>query len=57
MFYSCCVSNAFKLKLGHNVKIFVVAMMRVTGKGIAKHIIRPTKVIPLAVLWPDVSNY
>ena len=39
------------------MKIFVVAMMRVTGKGIAKHIIRPTKVIPLAVLWPDVSNY
>ena len=43
--YNCCISNVFKLKLGHNVKIFVVEMMRVTGKRIAKHVIRPTKVI------------
>ena len=21
--YNCCLSNAFKLRLGHNVKIFV----------------------------------
>ena len=48
--YNCCLSNAFKLKLGHNVKIFVVDMMRVTVKEIAEHIIRPTKVIPQAVL-------
>jgi len=43
--YNCCVSNAFKLKLGHNVKILVVEMMRVTGKEIAEHVIRLTKVI------------
>jgi len=43
--YNCCLSNAFKLKLGHNVKIFLVEMMRATGKEIAEHIIRPTKVI------------
>jgi len=43
--YNCCLSNAFKLKLGHNVKIFVVEMMRATGKEIAEHVIRPTKVI------------
>jgi len=33
--YNCCLSNALKLKLGHNVKIFVVEMMRATGKEIA----------------------
>jgi len=43
--YNCCLSNAFKLKLGHNVKICVVQMMRATGKEIAEHVIRPTKVI------------
>jgi len=43
--YNCCLSNAFKLKLGQNVKIFVVEMMRATGKEIAEHIIRPTRVI------------
>ena len=54
--YNCCLSNAFKLKLGHNVKIFVLEMKRVTRKEIAEHVIRPTKVIPLAVLRLDVSN-
>jgi len=44
--YNCCLSNAFKLKLGHNLKIFLVEMKRATGKEIAKHIIRPAKVIP-----------
>ena len=43
--YNCCLSNAFKLKLGHNVKIFVVEMMGATGKEIAEHVIRLTKVI------------
>ena len=54
--YNCCLSNAFKLKLGHNVKIFVLEMKRVTGKEIAEYVIRPTKVILLAVLRLDVSN-
>jgi len=54
--YNCCLSNAFKLKLGHNVKIFVVEMMRVTGKETAERVIRPTKIIALALLWLDVSN-
>ena len=44
--YNCCLSNAYKLKLGYNVNIVLVEMKRVTGKEIAKHIIRPTKVIP-----------
>ena len=54
--YNCCLSNAFKLKVGHNMKIFVVEMMKVTRKEIAEHVIRPTKVIPLALLRLDVSN-
>jgi len=54
--YNSCLSNTFKFKIGHNVKIFVVEMMRATGKEIAEHVIRPTKVIPLAVLRLDVSN-
>jgi len=43
--YNRCLSNGFKFKLGHNVKIFVVEMMRATGIEIAEHVIRPTKVI------------
>ena len=54
--YNCCLSNAFKLKVGHNVKIFVVEIMRETGKETAEHIIRPTKIIPLAVLRLDGRN-
>ena len=54
--YNCCLSNAFKLKLGHNVKIFVLEVKRATGKEIAEQVIRPTKVIPLAGLSLDVSN-
>jgi len=54
--YNCCFSNTFKLKLGHNVKIFRVKMMRATGKETAEHVIRPTKVIPLAILRLDVCN-
>ena len=54
--YNCCLSNAVKLKLGHNVNIFVVEMLRATGKETAEHVIRPTKVIPLAVLRLDMTN-
>jgi hypothetical protein len=54
--YNCCLSSAFKLKLGHNMKIFVLEMKRATGKEIAEHVIRLTKVIPLAVLRLDVSD-
>jgi len=44
--YNCWLSNAFKLKLGHDLKIFLVEMKRATGKEIAEHITRPAKVIP-----------
>ena len=54
--YNWYLPNAFKLKLGHNVKIFVVEMMRATGKETAEHIIRLTKVISPAVLRLNLSN-
>jgi len=54
--YNGCLSIAFKLKLGYNVKIFVVEMMGATGKQTAEHVIRPTKVIPLPALRLDVTN-
>ena len=44
--YNCCLSNAFKLKLGHDSKKNLVEMMRATGKETAEHIIGPAKVIP-----------
>jgi len=44
--YNCCRSNAFKLKLEHDPKIFLVELKRARGKEIAEHIISPAKVIP-----------
>jgi len=43
--YNCCLSNVFKLKLGHYAKIFWFKMKRATGKEIANHVIRPAKAI------------
>jgi len=43
---NCCLSNAFRLKLGHNAKIFSVKMNRATGNDIAEHMIRTGMVIP-----------
>jgi hypothetical protein len=39
-------SNAFKLKLGHDVKLVAVEMKVPIGKNIAEHIVRPAKLIP-----------
>jgi len=44
--YNCWLSNAFKLRLGHNPKIFLVEIKRVRGMDIAEHIMRSAKVIP-----------
>jgi hypothetical protein len=43
---NCCLSNAFKLKHGHDPTISLVAMKRATGKEMAEHVIRLAKVIP-----------
>ena len=39
------LSNAFKVKLGDNVKRFLVEMKAATRKDIAQHMMRPAKVI------------
>jgi hypothetical protein len=52
--YTSSISNAFKLKLGHDVKLFLVQMMAVTGKEIAEHVISPVKVIHASLV--QVSN-
>jgi hypothetical protein len=49
--YNSSLSNAFKLKLGHNVNVFLVEMKAATGKDIAEHVMRPAKIIP-ATLFP-----
>jgi len=43
---NCCLSNAFKLKYGHNLKIFLVKIKRAIRNESAEYIIRPAKVIP-----------
>jgi hypothetical protein len=48
--YNSSLSNAFKLKLGHDVKLFLVEMKAATGKDIAEHVIRPVKVIPASLV-------
>ena len=48
--YNSSLSNAFKLKLGHDLKLFLVEMKAATGKDIAEHVIRQTKVIPASLV-------
>ena len=48
--YNSSLSNAFKLKLGHDVKLYLVEMKAATGQDIAEHVIRPVKVIPASLL-------
>jgi len=42
---NCYLSKAFKLKLGHSLKIFLLKIRKVTEKEIGEHVIRPTTVI------------
>jgi hypothetical protein len=48
--YNISLSNAFKLKLGHDVQLFLIEMMAATGKEIAEHVMRPAKVIPTSLV-------
>jgi hypothetical protein len=47
--YNSSLSNPFKLKLGHNVNVFLVEMKAATAKDIAEHVMRPAKVIPTSL--------
>ena len=46
--YNSSLSNAFKLKLGHNVKLLLLEMNAAIIQNSAEHIIRPVNVILLA---------
>jgi hypothetical protein len=48
--YNSSLSNAFKLKLGHDVQQFLIEMKAATGKEIAEHVMRPAKVIPASLV-------
>jgi hypothetical protein len=48
--YICYISNTFKLKLGHHLKLFLGEMRAATGKDIAKHIMKLAKVIPTSLV-------
>jgi len=59
--YNSSLSNAFKLKLGHNVNLFLVEMKAGTGKDIAEHVMRLVKVIPASLVTvsyaPTANQY
>ena len=48
--YKSSHSDAFKFKLGHDVKLFLVEMKAVRGKDIAEHVMIPAKVIPASLV-------
>ena len=48
--YNSSLSNAFKLKLEYDVKLFFVDMMPATGKDIVEHVMRPAKVISASLV-------
>jgi hypothetical protein len=49
MSYNSSLSNAFQLKLEHDVKLLLVEMKAATGKENAEHVMRPVKVIPASL--------
>ena len=44
MWYNNFLSNGFKLKPGHNLKLFLVEMKSATRKDKAEHIVEPLEV-------------
>jgi len=54
--YNSSLSNAFKLKLGHNVNLFLVEMKTATGKKITEHVMRPAKVIPASLFKESYAH-
>jgi hypothetical protein len=47
--YNSSLSNTSKLKLGYDVKLFLVEMKATTGKDIADYVIRAAEVIPTSL--------
>jgi hypothetical protein len=54
--YNSSLSNAFKLKWGHNVRLFLIDMKAVPRKDIAEHVMRPAKVIPASLFMNSYAR-
>ena len=54
--YNSSLSNAFKLKMGHDVQLFLIEMKAATRKDIAEHVLRPAKVIPTNLLTVSYAH-
>jgi hypothetical protein len=54
--YNSSLSNAFKLKLGHNVEQFLLEMKAATAKVIPEHVMRPAKVIPASLVTVSYAH-
>jgi len=55
--YNSSLSNAFKLKLGHDVQLCLIEMKAATGKDIAEHVMRPVEVIPASLVTVSYAHY
>jgi hypothetical protein len=54
--YNSSLANTFKLKLGHNVNVFLVEMKAATGKGNAEHVMKPAKKIPASLVTVSYAH-
>ena len=54
--FNSSLSSTFKLKLGYNVKLFLVEMKAVTRMDIAKHVMRLAKVIPASLITVSYAH-
>ena len=54
--YNSSLSNAFKLKLEHNVQLFLKEMKAAIGKDIAKRLMKPAKVIPASLVTESYAH-
>jgi len=55
--YNSSLSNAFKLKVGHDVQRCLIEMKAATGKDIAEHVMRPAEVIPASLVTVSYAHY
>jgi len=48
--YNSSLSDAVQLKLGHNLKLFLIEMKAATGKDNAEYVIGPAKEMPTSLV-------
>jgi len=54
--YNSSLPNAFKLKVGYDLQLFLIEMKAATGKEIAEHVMRPVKVIPASLVTVSYAH-